>query len=114
MSGEQADNKRGFAGPHLHTLRYMEICSKALSAMAEFVGRLSAFVLVPQPTFGQQAQTEFLGLREIGFWVATGHSPPLGSVPLLRDDGAIYICTQEWPSAAYLFPPNLPASVPTT
>ena len=26
------------------------------------------FVLVPQPTFGQQAQTKLLGLREINFW----------------------------------------------
>ena len=38
-----------------------------------------AFVLVTQPSFGQQAQTKLLGLREISFWVghvAHGPGPP--------------------------------------
>ena len=44
-------------------------------------------VLVPQPTFGQQAQTELLELREIGFWMETygklGHGPPAQWLSLL-------------------------------
>ena len=34
----------------------------------DFCLSLLIFVFVPQPTFEQQAQTKFLGLREIEFW----------------------------------------------
>ena len=40
---------------------------KSTTSTTEKGGGLLTFVLVPQPTFGQQAQTKLLGLREISF-----------------------------------------------
>ena len=39
------------------------------------------FVSVPQPTFGQQAQTKLLGLREIGCWEGACNARPCSPQP---------------------------------
>ena len=40
-----------------------------------------AFVLVPQPTFGQRAQTKLLRLREISFWEGACNTRPFPPQP---------------------------------
>ena len=68
------------------------LCPDEMMACALLI--LLTFVLVPQPTFGQQAQTKFLGLREISFWAGTcdtrGHGPPAHSfsLPFYTSEGA--------------------------
>ena len=58
------------------------------------------FVLVPQPTFGQQAQTKLLGLREISFWEGSCNTSPCspqsnGFHP--ADSSRWFFATGPWP-----------------